>query len=286
MVFWLLFLSSIIAWAHFAGNGFTTNFRLNGTASQAATDLLSNRFPSEAGGTGDIVFKANSGVNNPIVRQEVQALLSQVRQVNQVTSTQSPYDNLSAGQVSPDGKIAFAVIQFNSIAIGVSPQTLNSVQNLADHANNSGLEVELGGGVFSSFQPRLTSLAVGISAAVVILLIAFGSVIAMGLPVINALVGIGIGIGLVELLAHLIPLPSFSTQLGAMLGVGVGIDYSLLIVTRYRQGLANKLGPEAAVVAAAAAEALLPLLGGLVVARRATIACDNAINALSTPSPE
>lgn len=250
VIFWICFLSGAAAWAHFAGNGFTTNFRLNGTDSQTAADLLSNRFPVEAGSTGDIVFKSASGIENPQTHQSLVELFNKVRQVNQVTGIQSPYNSVNRNQLSPDGDIGYAVIHFNAIVTGVTPQTLNQIQTLATNTNRNGLEVEIGGGVFSSFRPQLNSIAIGLVAAVIILLIAFGSIIAMGLPIINALVGIGIGISLVELLAHLVALPSFSTELGAMLGIGVGIDYALLIVTRYRQGLANKLGPQAAVISA------------------------------------
>ncbi|HUD06779.1 MAG TPA: MMPL family transporter [Candidatus Saccharimonadales bacterium] len=250
VIIWLCLLGGAAVWAHFAGNGFATNFRLNGTDSQAASDLLSSRFPSEAGSTGDIVFKASGGIYAPQTRQEIQTLLSRVSNVSQVSSIESPYGQQNLDQVSLNGEIAYAVVQFNSSLTAVTDQTINSIQTLSDQASNPNLEIELGSGVFSNFRPQLTSEAIGITAAIIILLIVFGSIIAAGLPIFNALVGIGIGVSLVELLAHLIALPSFSTQLGAMLGIGVGIDYTLLIVTRYRQGLSRNLDPKAAVLAA------------------------------------
>jgi RND superfamily putative drug exporter len=247
---WACLLIGVVFWAHYAGNGFSDDVRLNNTDSQAAIDLLNQRFPAQAGSTGDIVFKASTGVNDPLIHQEMVTLLNKVQAVGQVTGIQSPYSNLNLDQISSNGDIAYAVIHFNAIVTGVQTANLNEIQSLVSQANTGGLQIETGGGAFSTFQPHLTSEAISFVAAIIILILAFGSVIAMGLPIFNALIGIGIGISAVELLAHLITLPSFSTELGAMLGIGVGVDYALLIVTRYRQALEKSLGTEAAVLEA------------------------------------
>jgi len=251
IVVWVVLLSAVVLLAHRAGNGFTTQFTLPGTDSQAALNLLNNRFPNEAGSTGDIVFKASGGVYSTLNSADMQALFTKVSSLNQVVDVQSPYNTIEElNLVSPNQQIGYAVVHFNTIITGISNNTFNSIQDLVTQAGHQGLQIELGGDAFSSFRPQLTSIWVGVTAAIVILLIAFGSVIAMGLPVINALVGIGIGISLVELLAHVVSLPDFSTELGAMLGVGVGVDYALLIVTRYRQGISKNLNPEVAITTA------------------------------------
>src|SRR5205823_9280011 len=109
----------------------------------------------------------------------------------------------------------------------------------------SGLDVELGGQVIeqAQFQPPGATEAIGIGAAIVILLLSFGSVLAMGLPILTALFGIGIGLSLLLVLANVIPVPDFTPQIAAMIGIGVGIDYALFIVTRYRQGLYENRSP-------------------------------------------
>src|SRR4051812_28794986 len=128
--------------------------------------------------------------------------------------------------------------------------TISDIRRLADDAAGDGVRVALGGRMFQEFGGLGPAELIGILAAVVILLVAFGSLIAMGLPILVALFGIGIGIGLVELLSHVIATPDFGTQLASMIGIGVGIDYALFIVTRYRQGLDEGFEPEHAVVRA------------------------------------
>jgi RND superfamily putative drug exporter len=247
---WFFILVAVIVWARSSGNAFSSNFKLSGTDSQAAIDLLDKKFPTQAGSTGYVVFKADTGMSNQATKVEIGQVLNQIGQTNEVTAIESPYSAHNQNLTSQDGKITYAIVHFRGIVTEVSPQTVKTIQDIALKANTSSLQVELGGDVFSTFRPVLTSEGIGIAAAIIILLFAFGSIIAAGLPIIIALMGIGIGISAVELLAHLIVLPNFSTELGAMLGIGVGIDYALLIITRYRQNIATKLTPEEATIRA------------------------------------
>jgi RND superfamily putative drug exporter len=167
-----------------------------------------------------------------------------------VSNVGSPYAATGAQQVAPDGTVAYATVQFTERAFDISEGTKASIRRLAERASGDHARVELGGRMFQE-QPGLgpTEL-VGILAAVIILLVVFGSVLAMGLPIVTALFGVGIGIGLVQLVSHTVSTPDFATQLAAMLGIGVGIDYALFIVTRYRQGLHQGLDPRTAVIRA------------------------------------
>ena len=250
LLVWIIALAGFTFWARQAGDGFSTTFVLKGADSQAAYDVLAQRFPSQAGGTGDIVFKADNGITSQGVRSDMEQLFSAVGKVDHVQAVVSPYSPEGLAQVGPDHKIAYATIVFNVRIDSLDNGVIKQIQDLAAGANRDGLQVDLGGDAFSTFKPKVTSESIGLGAAVIILLIAFGSLLAMGLPIITALFGLGIGVAVVELLAHVISLPDFSTQLATMIGIGVGIDYALLIVTRYRQGLHNKLDPEQAVVTA------------------------------------
>src|SRR2546430_5565032 len=250
LLLWLAGLVSVSVISGAFGNAFAQSFSLPGTESQRAADLLAARFPARAGDEGQIVFSAPAGVRDPAVQARMEALFAEVARVPGVTSVASPYAGAGAQQVAKDGTVAYATVQFAKRAFAVPQSAKDSIRHLAERANGGGLRVELGGRMFQK-QPGLgpTEL-VGILAAGILLLVVFGSVLAMGLPIVTALFGIGIGLGFVQLVSHAVSTPDFATQLAAMLGIGVGIDYALFIVTRYRQGLHQGLDPQTAVVRA------------------------------------
>jgi RND superfamily putative drug exporter len=255
---WILGLVLILVASSSAGSRWSESFRLSGTDSQAAYDLLEVHFPSEAGdgddgpggggGPAQIVFKAEAGVSDPTVQARLDDLFAQVALLPQVAEVASPYAADGAGQISDDGLVAYADVRFSNNGDGPAPAVVTQLTTLIADANGDGIQVEGGGGPFSS-SPQLGSTELlGVAAAIVILLVAFGSLLAMGLPILTALFGIGIGFSMVGLLSHVFSVPDFATDLALMIGLGVGIDYALFIVTRYRQGLQQGLDPEASVV--------------------------------------
>ncbi len=161
----------------------------------------------------------------------------------------TPFDDNPANQrfVSTTQPIAYAEIQFDQRANDVDIAEAARMRNLVKDASNDKVEFELGGPMFVE-QTMPASEVVGILAAVVILLVAFGSLLAMGLPIMTALAGISIGLAIVEILAHVLDVPSFAPQVTAMIGIGVGIDYALFIVTRYRDALHEGRTPRESVV--------------------------------------
>jgi putative drug exporter of the RND superfamily len=250
VVLWIVALVAVSAVGSSVGATFSQGFHLSGTESQRATDLLQSRFPAQAGDEGQIVFASADGVGAPAVQHRMEALFAAVARVPHVTAVVSPYTAEGSRQVARDGGVAYATVQFDRTAEKIPDRTISDIRHLADDAAGAGVHVALGGRMFQEFGGLGPAELIGILAAVVILLVAFGSLIAMGLPILVALFGIGIGIGLVELLSHVIATPDFGTQLASMIGLGVGIDYALFIVTRYRQGLAEGFEPEHAVVRA------------------------------------
>jgi RND superfamily putative drug exporter len=231
------------------GGEFKTEFQLPGSESQAAIDLLEERGVSERTGfAGQVVFRADQGVTNAEVRSTVESFLDDIEENIEGVQAVSPYEPDNAYQISQDGKIAYAEINFSDRD---NEQYIDDADEIKELRSNievpQGMQLELGGDLFAE-QPEFSSEVFGILAAIVILLIVFGSLLAMGLPIITALFGIACGSALIMLLTRVLSVPDFTTQVAAMIGIGVGIDYALLIVTRYRAGLHDGLEPRDAVI--------------------------------------
>jgi RND superfamily putative drug exporter len=247
---WIVALVAIITLGNTAGGDYSSDFSLPGSESQKAFDLLEERFPARAGDTADIVFKAEAGVNDPQIRSQMQGLLAQIAGLPHIDQIEGPYDASGASRISRDGKIAFATIQFDVKAGDVDKEEVDRILDLGAQTDGPGLQIEFGGSViqFAQFEPPGGAEAVGLLAAVIILLVTFGSLLAMGLPILIALFGIGISLALVLIFANFVSVPNFTPQVASMIGIGVGVDYALFIVTRYRQGLQEGLSPEAATI--------------------------------------
>jgi RND superfamily putative drug exporter len=234
---WLVLLIGALGVSGAVGTKFANNFSLPGTESQRAADLLKRDFPAQAGDSDQIVFAVRQGaVTDAAVRARVAPMLARVARLPHVTGVTSPY---SAGvkTISADGKIAFATVTFDERANILPASATERVIAAAKGAGSARLQVALGGQAIEQVQkPALgAATAIGLLAAVIVLLITFGSFIAMGLPIITALLGLGTGIGLAGLASQVIDMPNFATELAAMIGLGVGIDYALFVVTRFRE---------------------------------------------------
>src|SRR5437588_971030 len=267
VVIWIVALVGIgFAGTKFRGQ-YSMNFSLPGAESQKAFDLLKARFPARSGDTAEIAFKANAGIQDPSVRQAMEAFFARVARMPHVVAVTSPYTPAGARQVSRDGKIAFADVQYNVQSADIPKAQILSMLDLGKRTDRPGLQIEFAGNPIqqAQFEPPGGAEFVGTIAAILILLITFGSVLAMGLPIITALFGIAISLSLVLLSAHFLNVPNFTPQLSAMIGLGVGIDYALFIVTRYRQGLGDGLSPEAAVVKAMTTSGRAVLFAGIIV---------------------
>jgi RND superfamily putative drug exporter len=269
LVMWIVALVGFGVLMNTVGGPYATTFSLPGTESQEAFDLLKARFTTQAGDTATIVFRADAGITDPGPRKTMEGVISEVRHLPHVDGVASPYDSQQAqgAGVSRDGTIAFATVQFDVQSGEVPSSAVDRMRALADKAAGPGLEVELGGPVIeqSEFEPPGGTELIGVGAAMIILLVTFGSLLAMGLPILTALFGIGIGLSLVLLFANFLSVPNFTPQVASMIGIGVGIDYALFIVTRYRQGLDEGQDPQSAVVTAMATAGRAVLFAGIVV---------------------
>jgi RND superfamily putative drug exporter len=245
---WILALVALFGLGKAAGGSYKDNFSLPASESQRAFNLLSSKFPAQSGDSVQVVEKAVAGVNDPQVRVRFEGLLASLARQPHVSGVQSPYAPGGARQISKDGTVAYANVQFNVRANDVKSAESKAMLSQVKAANAPGLQVAAGGQIIQAAErSSFSSESVGFLAAMVILLIAFGSVLAMGLPLITALFGIGLGFMIIKVLTAVIAMPSFTSQIAAMIGIGVGIDYALFIVTRYRQALASGMEPEQAV---------------------------------------
>jgi RND superfamily putative drug exporter len=239
---WLVLLLGVNAFARSAGTSYSNNFTLPNSDAQRAADLLQRSFPAQAGDRDSIVYKVSSGsVLDRAVRARMSAMFAEVAKLPHVTTVISPYAGAAAGRsVSANGKIAFATVVFDEKANLLPKSAPERVVKVARAAGRPGLQVELGGQAIEATEQVGFGLstAVGLAAAIVVLLLTFGSLIAMGLPIVTALFGLGTGLGAIALFTHVVDTPNFSSELAAMIGLGVGIDYALFILTRYREAYA------------------------------------------------
>jgi RND superfamily putative drug exporter len=249
---WILAFIGFVILGQVAGGPFSTNFNTPGSDSKAALELLQKRFPARSGDTVSVVFKADNGINAPGVKAKVDALLADLATKEHVVGTVSPYTPEGASGVSRDGKIAYGELQLDVQGNDVPVPVAKDMIADAMKASGDGVRFELGGGAIqgAEFVQGGGTEGLGILAAMVILLVSFGSLLAMGLPILSAIMGIGIGLAILEVLTHVIEVPNFSPIVAAMIGIGVGIDYALFIVTRYRQSLHAGQDPEQATVTA------------------------------------
>ncbi|MGC2372841.1 MAG: MMPL family transporter [Solirubrobacteraceae bacterium] len=240
---WVILLVGVNTLAQSAGTTYSNNFTLPNSDAQRAADLLQHSFPAQAGDRDTIVFKVSRGsVNDPAVKARMSALFARVGGLAHVTGVVSPYAPQAAGKaISSNGRIAFATVVFDQKANILPKSAGERVIEAAKASRAPGLQVELGGQAIEQTQQEGFGLttAVGLLAAIVVLLITFGSLVAMGLPIVTALFGLGTGLGLIALFTHVVDTPDFSSQLAAMIGLGVGIDYALFIVTRFREAYAT-----------------------------------------------
>jgi RND superfamily putative drug exporter len=247
---WIVLLIGTFALSSAIGGAFKTEFRLPGTESQAAFDLLAKSSFRDRQVLAQIVFHDADGVKSPEVQAAMEEFFGKIEAAIPGVNITSPYTAEGAAQVSRNGQIAFAQVNLSDRSAEALVDDGKTIRNLGDEVNVPGLTIEYGGNMFATNALNGTSEAVGLAAAVIILLIAFGSLLAMGLPIGTALFGIGTGTAIVLIVRNILDMPTFTTSAVAMIGLGVGIDYALFIVTRYRESLAAGLDPERSVARA------------------------------------
>jgi putative drug exporter of the RND superfamily len=231
---WILAGVGVLGLQGALGGTSSDDYRVPDVESQTANDVLAARFPAQAGWSGRIVFHVDSGrLDDPAPRAAIDAALRRARQGADVATVSEPFDPHQS-TVSDDGRTAYATINYRQNA--PKPAYVTDARAAADEARNRGVQTELSGEIGHTDELE-GGEAIGLIAAVIVLLVGFGSIVATGIPIGTAIVGLVVGLGGIGLLAGATDVSSSAPILASMIGLGVGIDYALFVVTRFRQHL-------------------------------------------------
>jgi uncharacterized membrane protein YdfJ with MMPL/SSD domain len=237
---WLVAAAGLVVLVRQVGANTSDNLDLPGTDSQAATDLLAAKFPPEQNGSSPLVFHAERGkITDARNKQAIQASHKAVLRLPQVASATDPFSQEGSAQISSDEQTAFIPVLLDVGGDDLTEEIAESVLAAGDPGRQAGMEVAVGGPVGTELSEPKTesSEVIGLVAAMIILAFTFGSLVAMGLPIVSAVIGLLAGLSVIGLLGHLVNVPTIGPTLATMIGLGVGIDYALLLVSRHRQQL-------------------------------------------------
>ncbi|WP_447040158.1 MMPL family transporter [Streptomyces sp. DSM 118878] len=269
VLLWLLALGSTAAAAAVAGSAYSNDYEVPGTESGRATQLLDKGFHGLGGDSDTVVWRTGPGtsVRAADVEQAMSDTLDDIAALPAVASVAGPYGDKGAGRISEDGRTAYATVTFREQADDIAEADARRVVDIAEGAESSALQVELGGTAIglTEFKSAQVAEIVGVAVAAVVLFLAFGSLAAATLPIATALVSVGTAYAGIVLLGHVMTVADFAPMLGTLIGLGVGIDYALFIVTRHRKGLKRGLP------VAVAAERAVATTGRAVVFAGATV---------------
>ncbi|MFD9225016.1 MMPL family transporter [Streptomyces sp. NPDC060064] len=244
VLLWLLALVGVATAAVFAGAAYSNDYEVPGTESGRATALLEEGFHGRGGDSDTIVWHTDAGsVRSAGVEQRMSEMLHDVAELDGIASVAGPYGAEGVRRISSDGHTAYATVTFDQQADGISKARAEAVVATAKAAQADGVQVELGGSAIALTEAPGAHMAeiVGVAVAAVVLLLAFGSLAACLLPIATALVSVGTAYAGIVLLGHVMTVADFAPMLGMLIGLGVGIDYALFIVTRHRKGLRRGL---------------------------------------------
>ncbi len=269
VVAWLLVAVLLVGVDRAGGGGTVDNFEVPGVESQQAIDLLKDQFPERSGATAMVVFRTSDGaVTDPDTAEGITATVEEVRALDHVVAVTEPL--ASRQSISQDATTAFASVQFDGSTADLGREAVDALIDTAGPAEAAGVQVEYGGELPTVLKERETGPAemIGIVAALLILFVTFRSVYSAILPLGVAILGLVVGLSIVGLLGALIDIPSVAPRLGTMIGLGVGIDYALFILSRHRDNLESGMSNEESIgrTNATAGQAVVVAGGTVVVA--------------------
>jgi RND superfamily putative drug exporter len=251
---------------------YTNNFNFPHTESSDAINLLKSVAPGHSGDTEEVVFGTAGGsrVDDQAIGQRINAMVDRINALPNVTHVTSPYDSagnlVNTANINPDRTVGFLQVNFDKLPNNLPRNEATKFVHTVTSTSDSNLTVSVTGQLaeFANNQ-SFSSSGLGVLLALIVLLLVFGSVFAALLPIISALFALGTAIGLIGLLSHAIGMPEFSPELVLLIGLGVGVDYALFIVTRHRQGLVAGRDPETSIVNAVNTSGRAVLFAGIIV---------------------
>jgi putative drug exporter of the RND superfamily len=263
---WLAVIATIAVSASMFGGKLANDITIPGSDAQKAVDLLEERFPARSGDSTQVVFYSEDGLATPEARQAIRDAGAAASEITGVIAVGDPYTQ-KGGAISKDGTIGFLDVQFDKPGYEVEPADIDKLEDDVRAAVGDRIQVELGGTVMDSkMVDAHTSEMIGLLAAVIVLLAVLGAAVAMAIPLTLAIVSVGVGMSLLTLMAALVSVNNVTPILAVMIGLGVAIDYALFIVMRFRQALADGLGPVDAATTAVATAGRAVIFAGLTVA--------------------
>jgi RND superfamily putative drug exporter len=228
VVAWIVVLVAVLAFVPRIAGDYATDFRFPGTESQEAADLVEAHFPGTSGDNVNVVWEASSGARE--VEPRIDRFLDEAERVEDIGEASPP-------RYSEDGTVGLVQLELEERVLEAETDSGKRLIDLAEDASGGGVQIELGGNLISNAEEGAPPELIGLAAAAVVLLIAFGSVVAVGLPLVIAIFGLGISATLIGIVALLVDTPEFAPAVAGLIGIGVGIDYALLILTRFRAAL-------------------------------------------------
>ncbi|HLM07310.1 MAG TPA: MMPL family transporter [Blastococcus sp.] len=262
---WLVVLGAIVALLVTVGSSFDDEFSIPGSESQDALDQLAEAAPGAAGAGAQIVFVAPDAatVADPAFAAAIGQVVAAAERAPQVAAVVSPFESSA---ISPDGAAALATVEYDVAREDLDPDSLDALQDTTAAARDAGLEVAVGGNAFGSTGVQIGATEfIGVAVAVLVLVLTFGSLLAAGMNLLTALLGIGVGMGALLLSSNLVTLSSSAPTLALMIGLAVGIDYALFILSRHRTQLANGMDPDESAARAAGTAGSAVVFAGLTV---------------------
>ncbi|MDX6242975.1 MAG: putative drug exporter of the superfamily, partial [Frankiales bacterium] len=250
---WLVLIAGLFGLSQVSGSAFSSSFSLPHTDSNQALNLLKANAPAQSGDSEQVVIAAQGGakLTDPALKSQATALFTKLAALPDVSSVASPYTAAGAAQINADHSVAFATLTYSQPESAVSTAAAKTLVDTARSFRTAQLNVALDGQVAAkTSSPSLGGVTFGAAAALIILVLVFGSLLAGSLPLISALLALLGATRVIGMLSHLITMPDFSTQLVLLIGLGVGVDYALFIVTRFRQGLQKGQDVESAIMTA------------------------------------
>jgi len=264
---WVVALIGLSVISQSVGSSYKDSFSLPGTQSFEALNLLQRAAPKASGDREQIVVAVKQGkVTDPAVRSRVEAMLKKIAALGEVASVASPYGPTGAAQISSSRQVAFANVTLTKQAAKITTGEARKFVDTAKSGAGNGVQVELAGQVAkAATRGSVSSTGLGAAAALLVLLLVFGSVLAATLPLLTAGIALGSSVAVIAVLSHLLNIASFSSELSLLIGLGVGIDYALFIVTRFRQGLQRGKPIEQAIVDAIDTSGRAVMFAGIIV---------------------
>jgi uncharacterized membrane protein YdfJ with MMPL/SSD domain len=260
---WLTVLALVVASSFAFGGQFSSKFEVPGTESQQAQDLLYEKYPGAGGASARVVYAAPEGekLTDPDTKAAVMDSVKRAAKADGVVQVVDPY---KAKAISPDGRIGYADVIYPMPADEVSDAARDELEASADPAKDAGMQVEFGGGLVAD-EAAASSEALGLMVGFLVLAITLGSLVAAGLPLWTAIVGVGISVGGVTALTGVFELTETAPTLATMLGLAVGIDYALFILARFRQNVEDGMEPREAAAQATGTAGSAVVFAGMTV---------------------